>query len=181
MPKFNFVISDELKSRMDGYEGVNWSQVARSSVERYLDQLDLLDEAEKKMSRLEASRRKVVQNGVNEVATEDFGISWATDQADYPQLRRLVNAYGGCMDLEDVFRDDGSAAGVDTLWRTIDPDGLNWWSSDDFVEDILGMNLDDYAREIDDEGILSGSDINPAVARGIVKGAIAVWEKFLRQ
>jgi hypothetical protein len=105
MAKMTIYVPDDLKRRMDGAEGVNWSPLACKSFESELARLGRRKEVqvatESVINRLRATKgqtKRAIAESDRDRGYE-AGARWASDKATAPELERIEEAHAG-EDLE---------------------------------------------------------------------------------
>lgn len=115
MPKVTVYVSDELKARMDGFKGAEWSAAAQKSFEKEIHIMESQMTAstiEDAVTRLRASKQLTMDTDVEQ--GKDCGTQWALKRATYGELKAVA-----AIDLDLDYEDD-HLAGV--VGRAIDYD-----------------------------------------------------------
>jgi hypothetical protein len=152
MVKITIYVPDELKSRMDGAEGVNWSPLACSAFEQKLAEIISRKEAKNMkevVARLKASNTKA-RNSVGKLAFME-GENWAKKTAESDELKRLDTFVRNGMRAQLLGDNNSAWATGEQLYFAIRPDhDGDRDSSREFWDQFSGLDWDGDTDETED-------------------------------
>ena len=150
MPRITIYVPDELKSRMDDVDRINWSNVAQDAIRQAIATHSIFKEPENMdnvIERLRLSKERF--NSTKTKDGKDCGASWARGTAQYEDLLRISDAVHEGLDID-----------IGTLQRLIDP------------QDEMDSN--DWKAFWEEN---AGNDVSDAFVKGFAEGATAVFDK----
>jgi len=162
MAKMTIYVPDDLKSRMDQAEGVNWSPLACRAFEAKLSEI-ITKRGAKDMkdviARLRASKES--SDSADRQISRTIGRSWGMMQATAAQLGALEKVNDENYEWDTILEPPASAySGAEALYFILSPeDDGDRDASRDFWSGYFG-------RPITFDNLM-----------GFIEGALAVWEE----
>jgi hypothetical protein len=164
MAKMTIYVPDDLKRRMDGAEGVNWSPLACKVFESELDRLGRQKEVqvvtESVINRLRATKgqtKRAIAESDRDRGHE-AGARWASDKATAPELERIEERHEG----EDLERHRSQLQNMHIKLAALVTGKSNLAKSDSTFWDVAAPGV----GRLSDDFVM-----------GFIKGALDVWLK----